>query len=309
MPRPQRIDYPGARHHVYNRGARSQPIFAADEDCGLLLSLLETISVRFGVRVHGYALMPNHYHLMLEVPRGNLSAAMAFLAGRYSQTLNQRYEWDGPLFKGRFLNRVVEDEAYWRHLLAYLHHNPVRAGLVPTADRADWTSHAAYAELGPCPGWLHREELLALFGSVAVYRAHLDDLRVGRAEVPAVFDEQRLWTATISAPAEPLSFDRPDLGQALEQVLAVTGVAREALMRSRRGRVGNRPRRLAAWWLWVATRAPHREVGALLAMTPPAVSKAVFDMRRAHESDAELRAWMDALMERAELVDDAIVAI
>ena len=84
-------------------------------------------------------------------PHANLSQAMCFLTGRYSRDLNRRFEWDGPLFRARYKNRVVEDEDYWRDLLAYIHLNPVKAGLATSPDNADWTSHQAYTGLGPGP--------------------------------------------------------------------------------------------------------------------------------------------------------------
>src|SRR5688572_1964032 len=110
MPRTPRIDFPGVRHHVMNRGARRAPIFVNDLTCGAFLDVLGELPERFGVVVHAYALMPNHFHLLLETPRGNLSRAMKHLEGVYSQRLNATYEWDGPLFRGRFRNEVVEDE-------------------------------------------------------------------------------------------------------------------------------------------------------------------------------------------------------
>ena len=129
MSRPPRLDYPGARHHVMNRGARREAIFLDQQTCVRFLALLGTLPGRFGVRVHGYALMPNHFHLMLESTRGNLSRAMQYLSGEFVRRANARRSWDGPIFKGRFRNRVVETDAYWRDLLCYLHLNPIRAHL------------------------------------------------------------------------------------------------------------------------------------------------------------------------------------
>ena len=68
MPRPPRIYYPGAFHHVMHRGARRAPIFARPDDCVLLLSTIEDAIDRFDVEVHSSSLMPNHYHLLLRSP-------------------------------------------------------------------------------------------------------------------------------------------------------------------------------------------------------------------------------------------------
>jgi putative transposase len=96
-----RLDFPGARHHLMNRGARREPIFLDDDDRRAMLDLLADLPERFGVRVHGYALMPNHDHLMLEPVWGELSRAMRHVNAEFAQRLNRRYRWDGPVYKGR----------------------------------------------------------------------------------------------------------------------------------------------------------------------------------------------------------------
>ncbi|MDJ0766682.1 MAG: hypothetical protein QNJ97_27165, partial [Myxococcota bacterium] len=66
MPRTARIDYPGARHHVMNRGARGQTVFCNVDQCDRFLDLLGQAVSRYRIRVHGFAIMPNHFHLMVE---------------------------------------------------------------------------------------------------------------------------------------------------------------------------------------------------------------------------------------------------
>jgi len=105
--RRKRVDYPGAWHHVMNRGARRAPIFAEESDCGELLRAVGETVARFGVEVHAYALMPNHYHLLVRSMVGNLSRAMRHLNGVYTQRINSAHGWDGPVFRGRFHSKVT----------------------------------------------------------------------------------------------------------------------------------------------------------------------------------------------------------
>jgi REP element-mobilizing transposase RayT len=81
MPQTHRIDFVGARDHVMNRGARRAPVFSNDEARGLFVEVLAELPEQFGVRIHGYAVMPNHFHLLLETPRANLSESMRRLFG------------------------------------------------------------------------------------------------------------------------------------------------------------------------------------------------------------------------------------
>jgi REP element-mobilizing transposase RayT len=194
MARPPRLDFPGARHHAYNRAARREHLFTSDSHCLIFTDILAGLPERFGVLIHGYALMPNHYHLMLETPRANLSQVMRHFGAEMTQALNALNQgWDGPVFRGRFHNRVVEDDGYWRHLLAYLHLNPVRGGLARTVDESRWTSHGAYAGHTPIPSWLTTQELLTHHGGRAAYLDYLVGLRQGSVSPPTHFDEERLW--------------------------------------------------------------------------------------------------------------------
>src|SRR3990170_5993126 len=154
MARPRREDFAGAFHHVMNRGARRQPIFKLPDDCQTFLDILEDTAIRSGLEVHAYALMPNHYHLLVRSVRGNISDAMQYLNGRYTSGMNERHRWDGPLFRGRFRSQLVGDQSYLRMVLAYIHLNPLRARLVARLSSDAWTSHRAYVGLAPRPKWL-----------------------------------------------------------------------------------------------------------------------------------------------------------
>ncbi len=297
MPRTPRLDFPGARHHVMNRTARRRVVFRDQDDLDRFLALLAELPGRFATRVHGWALMGNHFHAMLEPPEGRLSTVMAWLDGELARRTNAAHGWDGPLFRGRYRNRVVLDDSYWRHLLAYLHLNPVAAGRVARPEDTRWTSHRAYVGLDPAPPWLHREELLELYGSEGQLRDAVDDLAQGRARLPPELDEARLWqttnTAGVAVERVPATVRSLKAEEALAQVAAMAQVSREELGAARRGRLGNPARTLAAWWLGRAAALDRAQIGALLGMTPGAVAGAAHRVRTA---EGELAGWRDALL-------------
>lgn len=303
MPRPPRHDYPDARHHVWNRGARKAPIFFDDQSGGLFVELLSELPERYGVRVHGYALLPNHFHLLLQTPNANLGRAMQFLCGTYALRMDRIYEWDGPMFKGRYRNRVVEDEGDWRDLLAYVHLNPVKAGLVRTPDAADWTSHGAYAGLiDPIPPWLTRDEITDLYGSLAAYREHLDHLRIGRGTLPATLDDPRDWEAWRRPKPEPASQAdrrRPTgtIDDAIGEVADVIGLPVDEVLRAPRGRRGNRARWVAIWWLRRGDRFSGTRIARHLGVHPPAVSQMRSLVEAVRGTDEQIDDWMTRLEE------------
>lgn len=60
MPRPLRVEYPGALYHAMNRGDRWEAIFADDLDRRCFLDTLGAACAKTGWQVHAYALMGNH---------------------------------------------------------------------------------------------------------------------------------------------------------------------------------------------------------------------------------------------------------
>ena len=89
MARPLRLDIEGGWYHVINRGLEKRQIFPG-ERCNLrFLELLSKLPDRFGLRLHGYVLMGNHYHLQVETPKANLSQAIQWLNVSYSTWFNR----------------------------------------------------------------------------------------------------------------------------------------------------------------------------------------------------------------------------
>jgi putative transposase len=145
MSRALRIERPGGRYHVTARGNERKSIFRDDPDRFHFLELLADLGGRFGVRIHAYVLMENHFHLLLETPEANLSRAMQWLSVSYSVWFNRRHNRAGHLFQGRFKSVVVEDDAGWQEVARYVHLNPVRVAGLGLDKQARATSRAGLA--------------------------------------------------------------------------------------------------------------------------------------------------------------------
>ncbi len=140
-----------------NSGRRGEAIFPDGEDYLRFLDLLRQASVMWGVRVAGFCLMPNHYHLLVQTPRANLSRFMRHVDGVYTQRFNRSHNSDGSLFRGRYKAILVEADTYLLSLLKYIHLNPLRAGLITRLDRYAWSSHKGYLSSSSKWSWLHTE--------------------------------------------------------------------------------------------------------------------------------------------------------
>jgi putative transposase len=110
MARPLRLEFAGAIYHLTARGNARQKIFFSDADRQLFLDTLAGVVFRYGWICHAYCLMANHYHLLVETPKPNLSLGMRQLNGTYTQAFNRRHRRVGHLFQRRFKAILVEKE-------------------------------------------------------------------------------------------------------------------------------------------------------------------------------------------------------
>ncbi len=150
MARPLRIEFADALYHVTSRGNGRQKIFLDDGDNRTFLEILGKTLARFNWRCHGFCLMVNHYHLMIETPDANLSQGMHHLNATFCQAHHKRHDTVGHLLQGRFKAIVVDRESYLLELARYVVLNPVRAEMVAWPEDWPWSSYRAMAGL-PSP--------------------------------------------------------------------------------------------------------------------------------------------------------------
>jgi putative transposase len=179
MSRPLRIEYPNAFYHVMNRGLGRQRIYLIDDDYGMFLDALQESSKLYNLRVIAFCLMPNHYHLLVQTPKANLSRAMRHLNGVYTQRFNRIHKSDGPLFRGRYKAILIQEDEYLTHLIRYIHLNPLQANLVQSPLKYPWSSHKNYLKGKDESQWLHTCLGLSFFASrlktaIRAYRKFLE---------------------------------------------------------------------------------------------------------------------------------------
>lgn len=131
-------------YHVMNRGVERRVIFSDTADHQTFVDLIHKLSGPSDVEIHAYCLMPNHDHLVLKAPGGDIRRFMREVNGRYAQFYNRKYRRVGPLFQGRYRALLVAADQRLLAVVRYVHHNPVVAGLEETAAAWRWSSRSAY---------------------------------------------------------------------------------------------------------------------------------------------------------------------
>ncbi len=230
MARPTRIHAVGAWYHVTARGNERRAIFRDDQDRLHFLELLDEAVGRFGLCVHAYVLLDNHYHLLVETPLANLSAAMQWLGVSYTVWFNRRHRRAGHLFQGRYNALVVEAESAACEVSRYVHLNPVRVQALGLNKRAQqalrqglsgapergpveqrlkrlrqyrWSSYRAYVGAAEAARWLTTHVVLGMTGGGSrgerqrAYRQYVEEaVRQGLVESPWERVEAQLLLGT-----------------------------------------------------------------------------------------------------------------
>ena len=290
MARPLRIEYEHAFYHVISRGERRETIFKNDRDRDRFLEKLAETVEKYQLVIHGYVLMGNHYHLLVETPNANLSKAMHYLNASYANWFRWRHHILGSVFQSRYKAVLVDRDEYLKTLSAYIHLNPLRARIVKKALAYPYISLSYYLEKKKPPVFLHTEEILELCGGKKGYRELIKNFMpagagIAREDVYGVNSilggTNFIKKAFVKAGKSGMEFDdREETGvreakqieadDIYEILLADMRIAENELESRRRGNVF---RKLLVYGLWRYTDLSLKEMGELLKMDYGAVSE------------------------------------
>ena len=137
MPRQKRLNLPGTVFHVIGRGIERRSIFVDQEDYGDFLRRLGSGLEKTKSRCYAWALMPNHFHLLVRCLELPLSELMRRIMGSYAGYFNRRHRQAGHLFQNRYKSILCQEEVCFLELFRYIHLNSVRAGMVQSMGELD----------------------------------------------------------------------------------------------------------------------------------------------------------------------------
>ncbi len=291
-----------------NRGRRGEEIFSDQTDYETFLAVLKEAGALFGVRVAAYCLMPNHYHLLVQTPAGNISRVMRQVNGIYTQRYNRRKGYDGQLFRGRYKSILVEEDNYLLEMLRYIHRNPVRAGIAESVTDYPWSSHHGYVSKAKKWGWLYKEKLLGMFSGVPAKaeRAYVSFVQLSDSEEMTAFFNKKNPVSVLGS-GEFLEWIKgeyylekrheevpaakalaPSIAEIKQAVCRDFGVDEQSLLSARRGQV-NTPRNVAVYLSRKLAALRHAEIGAAFGIKKnSSVSSVILRTERLLDEDRKL---------------------
>ena len=130
-------------YHIIIKGNNDSDIFYDDMDRKIFIEKVKLTKKEFKYKVYAYCLMSNHVHMVIEVPRENLSKAIQSLTIRYVSYFNKKYDRKGPFVQNRFKSKNIENQRYFLEVCRYVHRNPEKAGIEKT-NNYKWSSYNEY---------------------------------------------------------------------------------------------------------------------------------------------------------------------
>lgn len=144
MPRKARLDAFNTLHHVMARGIERSPIFRDNKDRTDFLEHVGSLAEETQTPIYAWALIPNHFHILLRSGKKGLSYFMRRLLTGYAVRFNRRHTRSGHLFQNRYISIICDEEPYFMELIRYIHLNPLKAHVVKTMEELDsyrWSGH------------------------------------------------------------------------------------------------------------------------------------------------------------------------
>ncbi len=316
MARQLRVEFENAFYHITSRGNQREKIFYDAADRERFLEILRRTKERYGFLLHAYALMDNHYHLLMETPRANLSQIMQNINTSYTVYVNRKYQRSGHLLQGRYKGIIVDKDRYLVALSRYIHLNPVRVKLVKRAIEYPWTSYRSFIDPQGEDSLVDTGETLLYFSrhrakARRAYRGFVegdegrDENPFGKMEAGILLGEGS-FKAKVLRLIERKKVDE-EVAQAkrLRKRVSIDSVIKACQMYYGKGRgslirrsKGNEGRQEAIYLAKILTGEKEKEIGRYFGIKGSAVSDAIrrFEGRLGKES--QLRERVEFLKEK-----------
>jgi putative transposase len=146
MSRPLRIEFPGAYYYVVQKANGHEKIFKKEADAEVFFEYLRNTIIRYDIRLHGFALLPDSCELLLETIDANLSKAMHYLSTGFSMRYNAGHRREGHLFRGRYKAIIVQPGEYLCYMSRRCHLSSVDRGLAQKPEEYAFSSYKYFID-------------------------------------------------------------------------------------------------------------------------------------------------------------------
>ena len=294
MPRPVRIDFPGAIHHVSNSAIKENYFFQDEADRDEFLFILARTKKEYRMNIFAYALMPDHFHIVLKSIDGRLSDFMQDLQSTYVPRFNSKYDRRGHLVERRYFNEIVQEDQYFYNVIAYVLLNPLRAGYLDAGDYIHpWTSVSEFQFYDSVVDWdqlfeyLPVEPINFLSYLEKNYRESAEFIENNRRQVRrvSIMGDDRFFEKVIEKLEKPVREDEDRSGpvpayKILEDISNTFNFENvEAFIDTSRDRKNSEFRYLAFYLLKIRSHLTLSEIGDLFDLTSMAVSLGIKKFR------------------------------
>lgn len=290
MARPLRLAFEDATYHITARGNRRESIFYSDRDRSVFLEKMNETFNKYSFNCYAYCLMDNHYHLFIKTPHANLSEGMHYLNASYTNWLKAEHNIVGVIFQGRYKSILVHRDSYGLKLSAYIHLNPLRAGIVTDIEEYSWSSYLDYIEKRSSVDRLDTEFILRQFDDdlkkarrrykrFVLENTGMDNplkdsyrgVALGSEEFVERIKEKIRSLGVKREVAETKMAREYSAEEVIKTIMKRFGVERQEIFRKRRGNIY---RQLALYFIKRNTMLSLNEIGEEFDMDYAAVSQA-----------------------------------
>ena len=311
MTRPLRLSFENAFYHITARGNRREKIFYSSRDKEIFLKRLKETLIKYSMICYAYCLMDNHYHLFIKTNKSNLSQGIHYLNSSYANWFRNKHQIIGPVFQGRFKSILVDADNYALVLSAYIHLNPLRAGIVRQLEDYPWSSYLDYLNLRKSnitdPSFVLKSIDNNTLKAIKKYRNYLIENQNMKDPIRESYHRIALGSATfIEKIKEKIEYQglrreipstrylsKYDVNTIILKITQVLYIERKIIFDKKRG---NLNRSLAIYRIKRFTSLSLSEIGKIFKMDYSAVSQAAKRFEQKTEVNHEIKEVMQKVI-------------